>query len=104
MSFPALRRARPAFHRSKSCCTKIWRPPEAFFSSSPARSTKSQVKVIQQNPLNASTKFHPIRHPTKLPVQNELPKFSNAQMVQNLQKQNLARYLYDSGETVLYQA
>jgi hypothetical protein len=41
---------------------------------------------------------------TKLPRKTELPNVSNAQTAQNLQKENLAKCLFESGETLLYQA
>jgi hypothetical protein len=102
MSFSTARLLRSVLVRSNLHFTKPLQPLKATFSSATARSAKSSPKIGREGPIKSSKKGLPI--PSKLPRQNEIPIVSNAQTAQNLQKQNLAKYLFESGETLLYQA
>jgi hypothetical protein len=102
MSFSCSRLMRPIL-RSKFRCSKLWKPPNALFSSAPANAAKPSGSISHKTP-KGSKKVLPIPQATKLPRQPELPTASNAQTAQNLQKENLAKYLFDSGETLLYKA
>ena len=104
MSLAAVKLVRPVLFRSTFRCTKLWRSPNSHFSSAPARSTKPPVNLGQKGPAKGSQKLPPNTQAARLPAQAELPSVPNARTAQNIQKQNLARYLYDSGETLLYKA
>jgi hypothetical protein len=104
MSHSGLRLMRPVLLRSTFRCSKLWQPPNALFSSAPARAAKDPGKIGHKGPINESKKVTQIPRATKLPRQPDLPTASNAQTAQNLQKENLAKYLFNSGETLLYQA
>jgi hypothetical protein len=54
--------------------------------------------------MKGPSKAFQIPRAIKSPRQPELPSISNAQTAQNLHKENLAKALHDSGETVIYQA
>src|SRR2546421_1557380 len=104
MFFAAVQLARPVLFRSTFRCTKLRQSLNQHFSSASARSTKLPVKLGQKGPAKGSQQPPPKTRATRLPAQTELPSVSNAQTAQNIQKQNLARCLYDSGETLLYKA
>jgi hypothetical protein len=104
MSFMALKLIRPVLFRSTSRCTKLWRLTNAHFSSALARPTKPPVDLGQKGSAKGSSKLLPNTQATRLPAQAELPSAPNARTARNIQKQNLARYLHDSGETLLYKA
>jgi hypothetical protein len=103
MSFPSLRLMRPGLPRSKIRCSKLFQLRNAPFSSASARATQDP-RSSGQTAIKGSKKILQIPRATKSPRPPELPSISNAQTAQNLYKENLARVLLDSGETILYQA
>jgi len=104
MSFAAVQLVRPVLFRSTFRCTKLRQSLNQHFSSASARSTKPPVKLSHKGPAKGSQQLPPKTRATRLLAQAELPSVSNARTAQNIQKQNLARCLYDSGETLLYKA
>jgi hypothetical protein len=104
MSFAAMQLVRPVLVRNTFRCTKLRQSLNLHFSSASARSTKPPVKLGQKGPAKGSQQLPAKTRATRLPAQAELPSVPNAQTAQNIQKQNLARYLHDSGETLLYKA